>query len=1435
MDSRSKLWQEVTPSRFPWEREALAWVREGLPDHEPYRAWANLEFTAEDGSIAEVDLLVVCPGGFFLIEIKSWDGTVEGDAGTWVRHHGGRVETLDSPLLLANRKAKQLASLLRRQPAGRKADIPFLEPLVFLSHPNVVLKLPAPVRQGVVLRDRPATASEAARPGIVALLTGTGPDDPRRGGRPRLDRPAAKAIARALEEAGIRPTQAARRVGDFLLDEILYYGPNYQDWAAHHATLEKVRRRVRIYPSAMAAGAGERSAIERAARREFELLEPIDHPNILKPLAYTQHELGPALVFDEQPEAVRLDHFVAQHATQLSFEQRLEMVRVIGETLQYAHDKRLFHRALAPQSIRVWNPASERPLPRLMNWQAASRSPSADSSDTRDGTTLAGTSHLDSLVEGAASAYLAPEAWTSPQTTPEALDVFSLGAVAFFVFSGRPPAASALELPDRLAPGRGLELASALDGAHPRLCELVEAATQPEVSRRIPSVADFLGYLEMVEEEFAKPEPEPIADPLEARKGDWLEGGFQVESRLGKGSTALVLRVQHEGREEVLKLALDAQADTRIRAEAEVLKRLEHPGIVRLLGTARIGGREALRLESAGERTLAHRLRETGQLQLEQLERFGEDLLVAVDYLEKQGISHRDIKPDNLGVVAVGRNKELHLALFDFSLAGVPPENIHAGTRPYLDPFLGQVKRRRWDLHAERFAAAVTLYEMATGTLPRWGDGKSSPLLLEDEATIESDLFEPPVRTGLTSFFRRALRGEASRRFDNAEEMLEAWRQLFRETERPTTTTTEEAVDQLRAACAHARLETPIALLHLSTRAVNALERIQVYLVRDLLALPVNRLSHLRGVGHKTRRELVEALDLLGNRLRPLLPVVEEPEPPVAGEDEPTFSGLDPIVRQLLPRPERSLATGERRTLEALLGLSEEAPAHPMLWPTQTEVAAAVGRTRARVSQLVVKVRERWNRNRSLLALRHEIVDLLDSHGGAMVVTELFSALLVRRGSVHEEPRRTRIAAAALRAASEVEETRKNPRWTLRRRDGRVFLARTEIDGEALLDYVEQLARRADDLAHAEPLPSPQRVLEALQAVPRPPLAAIPIHPERMLRLAAAASCGAALSSRLELYPRGLAAERALRLASSALLGARELSVDEVRERVRSRYPEAEPLPGRPELDQLLQSTGLELTWSSATRNGAGAYVFPAVGPPGASSSTSFVRHPTTLATQLPLSEIPPAVVDARLFEDRLAQAAREGAYLALVVDPRHLLEVERELARRFPVDLVSLEERWLDAMRVLASESGIDWSFVLARDGLPPESLDAQNLRRFARAALDRVEAALAASSRTWLLTRAGLLARYGQVDFLDRMRARVETVPRAGETGLHGLWVLAPREGDGALPMLDGTPVPAWPNVQTARVPAAWVANLHRTGSVTEFRQDDRAEPGPSPETAS
>ena len=116
-----------------------------------------------------------------------------------------------------------------------------------------------------------------------------------------------RAVAHAMEQAGIRPSQGARRVGDFVLDHLMFDSPTgaYQDWAAKHAAIESTARLARIYMVARQTTEEQRKIITNAAFREFQLLERLDHPGIIKADPPTECEYGPVLFGFERPEGGR--------------------------------------------------------------------------------------------------------------------------------------------------------------------------------------------------------------------------------------------------------------------------------------------------------------------------------------------------------------------------------------------------------------------------------------------------------------------------------------------------------------------------------------------------------------------------------------------------------------------------------------------------------------------------------------------------------------------------------------------------------------------------------------------------------------------------------------------------------------------------------------------------------------------------------------------------------------------------------------------------------------------------------------------------------------------------------------------------------------------------------------------------------------------------
>ena len=196
-------WIEITPSEYAWELEALEYLKARLPDGEPFRAWSNFEFIAGDGSINEVDLLVVSLHKVYLVEIKSWSGTISGDSSTWRREVDGREFLVDNPLLLANRKAKKLGSILTAQRALARKRRPFIEAVVFLSRMGVRCWLEGRARTGVYLA---AGSEQTGHPSILDVLSGNAGFDPRRPPS-RIDPSLSRAFGKAMMQAGIQPSQ----------------------------------------------------------------------------------------------------------------------------------------------------------------------------------------------------------------------------------------------------------------------------------------------------------------------------------------------------------------------------------------------------------------------------------------------------------------------------------------------------------------------------------------------------------------------------------------------------------------------------------------------------------------------------------------------------------------------------------------------------------------------------------------------------------------------------------------------------------------------------------------------------------------------------------------------------------------------------------------------------------------------------------------------------------------------------------------------------------------------------------------------------------------------------------------------------------------------------------------------------------------------------
>ena len=467
------------------------------------------------------------------------------------------------------------------------------------------------------------------------------------------------------------------------------------------------------------------------------------------------------------------------------------------------------------------------------------------------------------------------------------------------------------------------------------------------------------------------------------------------------------------------------------------------------------------------------------------------------------------------------------------------------------------------------------------------GSAGGHPGFGDADVTIDAELFDRSLAGGLADFFCRALHRDAGQRFDTAEDMSRAWDAVFAQS---ATVAAEEPTTQ------RVSRGTPVGAVGLSPQVLAVLERLGVTDVGGAIDLSPAQVTWLPGIGTKTRERLVRELgDLLGR-------VASSSEERAT---EPTL--LDKVAANLVP------TSADRAVAEALLGLGD---AGGSAWESTRDVSKALGRDQRVVRKAVERLEDHWVELDGMRVLRDVVVEVVESVGGVASAAHCATALLDRLGSTVTDPLRSRLVEALVRAAIDAELADEaldgDPRLVYSRQRRGILVAAGPLEpGEGAstadrLDWSSRLGKAADAMASVDPLPAPARVVETLREV-EPPEGTDPglLPPDRLVEVAVLAGDKVAATSRLEVYPRGLDARRAVRLAAGALYGVSELSPAQVVGRVMARFPFAAPLPGRPDLDALLDGAGVPLVWSEERS----VYVAPK---PAVAGLTSFATPRST-------------------------------------------------------------------------------------------------------------------------------------------------------------------------------------------------------------------------------
>ncbi|MHC4820013.1 MAG: serine/threonine-protein kinase, partial [Planctomycetota bacterium] len=220
-------------------------------------------------------------------------------------------------------------------------------------------------------------------------------------------------------------------------------------------------------------------------------------------------------------------------------------------------------------------------------------------------------------------------------------------------------------------------------------------------------------------------------DPSKAGRPRNVIRGYQLLERIGSGAMGSVYKAHHLKLDlpvalKVLRAQLSSSRTQieRLKREAQLAARLNHPNIVRGLDVGESTGFHYLAMEFVDGITVRDRIRK-GPVPEKEALRIVRDVARALEHANQHGVIHRDVKPGNVMLTRDGRVK-----LADFGLArGKGPSDLtleHAsiGTPQYLAPeqaIRGANATHRSDL----FSLGATLYHLVTGHPPFAGDNLS--------------------------------------------------------------------------------------------------------------------------------------------------------------------------------------------------------------------------------------------------------------------------------------------------------------------------------------------------------------------------------------------------------------------------------------------------------------------------------------------------------------------------------------------------------------------------------------------------------------------------------------------------------------------------------------------------------------------------------------
>ncbi len=274
-------------------------------------------------------------------------------------------------------------------------------------------------------------------------------------------------------------------------------------------------------------------------------------------------------------------------------------------------------------------------------------------------------------------------------------------------------------------------------------------------------------------------------------------GPYKITQYIGRGGMATIYKAHQItlDRDVALKvihpaLKEDESFVQRLKREASIIAKLNHPNIVPVYDYGELDGMSYLVMRFIDGKTLKEILQDQ-KLGTERILDIIRPVADALSYAHARGVLHRDVKPSNILI-----DNEGHVYLADFGLARLTQgddstisQDMIIGSPQYISP--EQAKAEAVDARSDIYSLGIVIYEMFTGRAPFHGDTSYATITAHINQPLPPPRsFNPKVPPAVEKVLEKALAKEREKRFGSVRDMMKALENAVRgpmEADEPVT------------------------------------------------------------------------------------------------------------------------------------------------------------------------------------------------------------------------------------------------------------------------------------------------------------------------------------------------------------------------------------------------------------------------------------------------------------------------------------------------------------------------------------------------------------------------------------------------------------------------------------------------------------------------